>query len=79
MDKITVDMLTTESVSIARQRYFIDDGVEYSIGPPHRSAYVNSVRGRGEIAAALAEPYLSAVLAVWGEETTVPDEAVMEI
>ncbi len=79
IEKIMIDKLTETSVSIKKQLYIEQDGMEYAAGPPHRCAYVNSVRGRGEIAAALAEPYLSAVLAVWWEETTVPDEAVMEI
>ena len=69
--KITLDMLTETSVSVKTQKYIEDGGVEYAVGEPHRRAYVNSERGRAEIAAELPEPYLSAVLAVWGEAPTV--------
>lgn len=69
--KITLDMLTETGVSVKTQKYVEDGGVEYAVGEPHRCAYVNSERGRAEIAAELPEPYLSAVLAVWGEAPTV--------
>lgn len=69
--RITLDMLTETSVSVKTQKYIEDGGVEYAVGEPHRRAYVNSERGRAEIAAELPEPYLSAVLAVWGEAPTV--------
>ena len=52
---------------------FIQDGVSYEIGEPHRCAYVNSVSGRKQLAAALSDPYLSAVLAMWGNTPTVED------
>jgi hypothetical protein len=69
--KTTLDMLTDKSVSIQTQRYVEDGGEEYPVGEPHRCAYINSERGREEIAGALAEPYLSAVLTVWGDTPTV--------
>ena len=72
--KITLDMLTDKSVSVKTQTYITDGGVEYAVGEPHRCAYVNSERGRAEIAAELPEPYLSAVLAVWGELATAVEE-----
>jgi hypothetical protein len=73
MTKVTLDMLTEKSVSVKTQKYIEDDGVDYTAGEPHRCAYVNSARGREKISAALDEPYLSAVMAVWGEEATVED------
>ncbi len=74
--RTTIDMLTEKSVSIKTQRFIQDDGKEYLVGDPHRCAYINSVRGRADIAAALSEPYLSAVMAVWGAEPTVVGEDV---
>lgn len=70
-EKIIIDELTNTSVSIGNQKYVIDDGTVYYVGEPHRCAYMNSERGRAEIAYALPEPYLSAVMAVWGNEPTV--------
>lgn len=72
--KTTLDMLTKTSVNVKTQKYIEDGGIEYVVGEPHRKAYVNSERGRAEIAAELPEPYLSAVLAVWGENPTVSEE-----
>lgn len=69
--KTTLDMLTETGVSVKTQKYVEDGGVEYAVGEPHRRAYVNSERGRAEIAAELPEPYLSAVLAVWGDSAKV--------
>lgn len=72
-EKIIIDELTNTSVSIRKQRYVIDYGTVYYVGEPHRCAYMNSERGRAEIASALPEPYLSAVMAVWGENPTVQE------
>lgn len=74
IEKITIDMLTQYSVSVKRQKYTVVDGEEYPIGQPHRKAYVNSERGRTEIQNELEEPYLSAVMAVWGKQPTVIEE-----
>ena len=73
--RITLDMLTETGVSVKTQKYIEDGGVEYAVGDPHRCAYINSERGRREIAAALPEPYLSAVMTVWGDRPAVEDSA----
>lgn len=66
---ITVDNLTTESVSVKTQRVLIEDnGTETALGLPSRKAYVNSDDGRTELAAEVQEPYFSAIIAVWGDE-----------
>lgn len=64
-------MLTETGVSVKTQKYVEDGGIEYAVGEPHRRAYINSERGRNEIAAELPEPYLSAVMSVWGDAPTV--------
>ena len=65
---ITVDNLTTESVSVKTQRVLIeDDGIETALGLPSRKAYTNSNDGRTELAAEVPEPYFSGIIAVWGE------------
>ena len=71
--KITLDMLTADSVSIKKQQYTVVDGKEYPIGEPWRRAYINSVQGRAQVQAEVPEPYLSAIMAVWGDAPTVPD------
>lgn len=69
---ITIDNLTTDSVSVKTQRVLIEDnGIETALGLPSRKAYENSEIGRTELAAEVAEPYFSAILAVWGNNATV--------
>lgn len=66
---ITVDNLTTESVSVKTQRVLIEDnGTETTLGLPSRKAYANSNDGRTELAAEVLEPYFSGIIAVWGDE-----------
>ena len=47
----------------------------YPIGDIFRRSYANSANGRKQVQEEIAEPYFSAVMAVWGEEPTVfPEE-----
>ena len=67
---ITVDNLTTLSVSVKTQRVLIEDnGTETALGLPSRKAYTNSNDGRTELAAEVPEPYFSGIIAVWGEQS----------
>lgn len=70
-EKITLDMLTQDSVSLKKQKFTVVDGKEYPIGEPWRRAYINSVQGRTQVQAEVPEPYLSAIMAVWGDTPTV--------
>lgn len=72
--KITLDMLTADSVSVRSQQYVEVGGVEYAVGEPHRRAYVNSVNGRAAIEAELPETQQNAIFAMWGESPTVEEE-----
>ena len=71
--RITLDMLTAESVSVLTQRFV--DGEQ--LGQNHRRAFVNSEEGIAEIIESLEEPYLSTVLTMWGVETDSEDLEVM--
>ena len=71
--KITLDMLTADSVSIKKQQYTVVDGKEYPIGEPWRRAYINSIQGREQVQTEVPEPYLSAIMAVWGTNPTVTE------
>lgn len=68
---ISLDELNQDSVSVATRKYIEEDGVKYFVGDIHRRAYVNSEEGRKEINEELSEPYLSAVMTVWGDTPTV--------
>lgn len=68
-EKITLDSLTEDSVSVKTQRYY--DGV--ALGEPHRKAYINSVLGRDLVQSELPIDIASAILTVWGNVPTVDD------
>jgi hypothetical protein len=72
-EKITLDMLTPDGVSIKKQQYIEVNDTEYPIGEPWRRAYVNSASGRQQVQDEVPEPYRSAIFAVWGDTPTVAD------
>lgn len=65
-EKITLDMLTQDSVSILRQKFIELGGVETQIGSNIRNAYTNDETGREILRNTLPEEYYNAVIAVWG-------------
>lgn len=71
--EISLDNLTTTSVSVKTMNYIMEDNVKYYVGEPHRRAYVNNTSGRTDIDSELSEPYLSAVMTVWGDTPTVEE------
>ena len=75
-EKITLDMLTQDSVSLKKQNYTTFGGVEYPIDQPWRKGYTNSTSGRTEVEAEVIEPYKTAIFAVWGETPTVGEPSV---
>lgn len=70
MTQTIIDMLDEESVSI-RTLTYIQLGDMQHLLTTHRVAYVNSEHGRATIATELPDPYLSAVLMIWGDSPTV--------
>ena len=69
--EISLDELDVYKVSVETKQFVEVEGVLYQIGTPHRCAYSNSAQDRILIAEELAEPYLSAVMAVWGDNPTI--------
>lgn len=72
-EKITLDVLTQNGVSVKKQNYAVVEGKEYPVGEPWRRAYINSIEGRTQVQTEVPEPYQSAILAVWGDTPTVAD------
>lgn len=77
-EKITLDMLTKDSVSILKQNYLDLDGELLQVGQNIRNAYVNSPSGRATISEILPEEYANAVFAVWGDTPTIQDQIIPE-
>lgn len=71
MEKITLDMLTQNSVSVKKQQFTTVDGVEYLIGDPWRRTYYNSTIGRAQVQSEVADPFKTAIMTIWGNNSTV--------
>ncbi|MCI8308095.1 MAG: hypothetical protein HFH14_08625 [Lachnospiraceae bacterium] len=67
----TIDMLTTDSVSILTQKFIVLDGVKTQVGNNHRCSYANSIQGRQTLQTSEPEHVVNAVLTIWGELPTV--------
>ena len=64
-EKITLDMLTKDSVSLLRQQFLIFNGEEMQVGGNIRNAYMNDESGREQLRKVLSDEYFNAVMAVW--------------
>lgn len=74
-EKITLDMLTPDSVSILKHQYITIDGTDIKVGDNIRNAYMNTQTEREYLKEVLPEDYYNAVLAVWGNGPTVLEPA----
>lgn len=72
-NKISLDALNENSVTVKTQQYIEVDGKALHVGELHAKAYMNSERGRAELAEEVPEPYLNAVLTVWGDAPKVAE------
>lgn len=78
-EKITLDMLTKDSVSVLRQQFINYNGTEMQVGENVRNAYMNSESGRQLIRNLLPDEYYNAVMAVWGDNPTVDEPTESEV
>lgn len=64
-EKITLDNLTKDSVSVLRQKFVVIDEKEVQIGENVRNAYMNCEEDKLLLKEQLSEEYYNAVMAVW--------------
>jgi hypothetical protein len=64
-EKITLDMLTKDSVSVLRQKFITLNGEDVQVGYNVRNAYMNDESGREQLRKVLSDEYYNAVMAVW--------------
>ena len=76
IEKITLDMLTQDSVSIKKQQYIVQNGKEYKIGDIWRRAYVNTIQGRQQVENEVEEPYKTIIFMMWGDTPTINEEDI---
>lgn len=77
-EKKTVDMLTSESVSILTQKFIEIDGVETQVGQNHRCAYVNSETGRNMLQENEPTYIVNSVFSIWGDKPTIEEPTTEE-
>ena len=75
-EKIILDMLTTDSVSVLKQQYITVTGTDIRVGDNIRNAYMNTQTEREQLKSILPEEFYNAVMAVWGDTPSVnePEE-----
>ena len=73
IEKITLDMLVQDSVSVKKQKYIEQAGEQYEVGQPWRRAYVNSIQGRQQVENEVAEPYKTIIFMMWGDSPTIEE------
>lgn len=64
-EKITLDMLTKDSVSVLRQKFVNLGGEDVQVGENVRNAYTNCESDREILKEQLSEEYYNAIMAVW--------------
>ncbi len=67
-EKITLDMLTNDSVSVLRQKFITIDDTDVQVGDNVRNAYMNCEEDRKILKAQLSAEYYNAIIAVWGKD-----------
>lgn len=64
-EKITLDMLTKDSVSVLRQKFINLGGEDVRVGENVRNAYKNCDEDKSILKEQLSEEYYNAIMAVW--------------
>ena len=64
-EKITLDMLTKDSVSVVRQKFINLGGEDVQVGENVRNAYKNCDEDKSILKEQLSEEYYNAIMAVW--------------
>jgi len=67
-EKITLDMLAKDSVSVLRQKFINLGGEDVQVGENVRNAYTNCESDREILKEQLSEEYYNAIMAVWEEK-----------
>lgn len=71
IERIYLDNLSIQKVSVRKQKVAIIDGTEYFIDEPLRCAYMNSYEDREKVESEIPSPYKEAIFAVWGDNVIV--------
>lgn len=78
-EKIILDMLTSDSVSVLKQQFITVDGTDIKVGDNVRNTYMNTQTEREQLKTLLSEEYYNAVIAVWGDTPTVAEPTESEV
>lgn len=73
-ERVTLDMLTPESVSVLKQQFITVNGVEMQVGSNERNSFSNTKDDREVLKNVLFDEYYAAVIAMWGEDNEEENE-----
>nr|DAE95963.1 MAG TPA: hypothetical protein [Caudoviricetes sp.] len=73
-ERVTLDMLTPESVSVLKQQFITVNGVEMQVGSNERNSFSNTKEDREVLKNVLSDEYYAAVIAMWGEDNEEENE-----
>lgn len=73
-ERVTLDMLTPESVSVLKQQFITVNGVEMQVGSNERNSFSNTKDDREVLKNVLSDEYYAAVIAMWGEDNEEENE-----
>lgn len=70
MEKETcIDALAKDYVNILFKKYVEEDGKRYYVGELERTSFANDETGIKLLKEQIDEPYVTAILTVWGENS----------
>lgn len=73
-ERVTLDMLTPESVSVLKQQFITVNGIEMQVGSNERNSFSNTKEDREVLKNVLSDEYYAAVIAMWGEDNEEENE-----
>jgi len=73
IEKLILDELYEDGVSVRREKYIEIEGKLYTIGAPCRRAYVNSISGRKDVKEEVPHPQQDAIFIIWGDTPTIEE------
>ena len=65
-EAITIDSLDSQSVTINKTKFINIDNTDYQIDEPLTVSFENSDEGRKALSESIPEPFLSAIMSIWG-------------
>lgn len=77
-NEYSIEHLDQYTVSIAKRRYVIIESEKLYLDGDLTEVYINSVLERVTVQENIPAPYITAIMAIWGDQPTTEDETIIE-